>query len=108
MLACRVDPVGSVGLGVLGHGLVDRSGKALAPAGVEPVLEGAHDRDGRDLARDLVRLPHLGRDRGRVVGALGRRVVAAVHHHATERQVDEVAAAYDAHGPSSPKGLMRR
>src|SRR5262249_23072859 len=40
----------------------------------------------------VISVPHLRCDRGQVVLATRRRVVAAIHHHATECQMNEVAA----------------
>src|SRR5262245_3393248 len=40
----------------------------------------------------MIGVPHLRRDRRKIVAASGLRIVAAIHHDATESQVDEVGA----------------
>ena len=58
-----------------------------------PINQRPNRVDADHLPRDLVRLPHLRSNRRRVIRAVWLRVIAAVHHRPTQRQMHEVGAA---------------
>src|SRR5262245_56213328 len=86
------DPGHQVDLGALGYRLVHGAGYVLALARAVAVHERRQDRHAQLLADDVIGMPHLWCDRGQIVLAIRRRVVATVHHHADERQMNKVAA----------------
>jgi hypothetical protein len=48
--------------------------------------------DGQLLAGDMISVPELRRDRGQIIAQARIGVVAAVHHHAAKREMNEVGA----------------
>ena len=84
------DPVHDVELRVLGDRLVHRDRHVLALAVAMAGDQGGDDAGGELLAGDVVGVPDLRRDRRRVVFPARRRIVAAVHHHPAEREMDQV------------------
>ena len=88
-----IDPAHQVELGVLGNGVVDGSVQGLCATGATPIDQRPDRVHHGQLASDVVRLPHLRGDRRSVVGAVRLRIIAAVHHRPTERQMDEVGTA---------------
>src|SRR5262249_56633351 len=63
---------------------------ALARGGEEH--DGCQERHAHLRPGGVISMPHLRCDRRQVVPATRCWVVAAVHHHAAERQMNEVAA----------------
>ncbi len=63
------------------------------PSPLRLAVDQRGDDAGRQLlAGDVIGVPDLRRDRRRVVFEVGVGVVAAIHHHAAEREMDEVGA----------------
>ncbi len=85
------DPGHQVDLGAFGDGLVNRAGDLLTQAGAVAEHERGDDTHAQLLAGDVIGVPHLRCHRRQVVCAVGGRIVAAIHHDAAERQVDEIA-----------------
>lgn len=84
------DPRHEVEFGVLGDGFMDCAGDILAKSGRPTFDERREDADQKLLARNVIGVPDLRRDRREVV-LIGRVwIVAAVHHHAAEREMHEV------------------
>src|SRR5216684_8877363 len=84
--------------------LVDRDVDKLALAGKFAEIQRGHDRDDRVFGCEMVRLPHPGRDRWRIVRAVGARVIAAYRHHAAHRELRQVAPLEVAVGAIEPVG----
>ena len=84
-------PVRQVGLGVLADRVVHAGRHVLALAGGQPVVQRAQDGHDGHLARDVVGLPHLRRDRRGLVETGRVGIVAAVQHDPAQGQVDQVA-----------------
>ena len=87
-----VDPAHQIELGILGHRVVDGGVQRLHAARSVTINQCRDGIHAGQFASDVIRLPHLRRDWRSVVGAIRLRVVAAVHHRTTERQVHEVRA----------------
>ena len=85
-------PRHQIDLGGFRHRLVDRARETLAFAGPPAKEQRGHDGERELLARDLKGVPHLGRDGRQIVVTAGRRIIAAIHHHAAQREVNEVRA----------------
>ena len=85
-------PGHQVDLGGFRHRLVNGARHPLPLPRTPAEQQGGDDRQRELLAGDVVGVPHLRGDRRQIVRAAGRRIVAAVHHHAAERQVDQVRA----------------
>ena len=64
----------------------------LALAAAFAVDQRGDDAGRQLLAGDVIGVPDLRRDRRRVVFEVGVGVVAAIHHDAAEREMDEVGA----------------
>ena len=84
------DPRHEVEFGVLGDGLMDRARDVLAKPGRPTFDERREDADQKLLARDVIGVPDLRGDRREVVFVGRIWIVAAVHHHAAEREMHEV------------------
>ena len=88
-----VDPVHQVQFGVLRYRVVHGAVERLHPP-VPLAVDQRRDDIHADLfARDVVRVPHLRRDRRRVVPAVRLGVVAAVHHRPAQREMGQIRAA---------------
>ena len=85
-------PVHDVLLGVLRHRLVDRHRDVLPFAAALAVDQRGDDAGRQLLAGDVIGVPDLRRDRRRVVFEVRVGVVAAIHHHPAEREMDQVGA----------------
>src|SRR5438094_395566 len=85
-------PRHEVDLGGFRHRLVDRARQGLPLAGAPAIEQRGDDGHRELLAGNVEGVPHLRRDRGQIVGAARRRIVAAIHHDAAERQVHQVRA----------------
>ena len=85
-------PRHQVDLGGFRHRLVDRARELLSPPRAPAEQQRGDDGQRELLTGDVEGMPHLRRDRRQVVRAVGSGIVAAVHHHAAESQVDEVRA----------------
>ena len=83
-------PRHQVDLGRRRHRRMYRARNVLAFPGAVAMEQRGEDRDRVLLAGDVIRVPHLRRDRRQIVAVAGIGVVAAVHHHAAEREMDEV------------------
>ncbi len=64
----------------------------LPPTAPMPMDQCPDDPGRQLLAGNVIGVPDLRRDRRRVVFEVGVRVVAAIHHHAAQRQMNEVRA----------------
>jgi hypothetical protein len=85
-------PVHDVLFRVLRHRLVDRHRQILPFAAALAVNQGGDDAGRHLFAGDVVGVPDLRRDRRRVVFELRVGVVAAIHHDAAKRQMNEIGA----------------
>ena len=88
-----VDPIHQVEFGILRDRVVDGAMQRLHAPVPLAVDQGRDDIHADLLAGDMVRMPHLRRDRRRIVGPVRLGVVAAVHHRPAQRQMDQVRAA---------------
>ena len=86
------DPVHDVEFGVLRHRLMHRDRNVLALAVAVAGDQGGDDAGGELLAGDVVGVPDLRRDRRRVVFQVRIGIVAAIHHDAAQREMDQVGA----------------
>ncbi len=84
------DPRHEIDLGGFRHRLVHRARDELAFARAEAIEQRSDEREGKLLAGDVIRVPHLRRDRRQVVLAARIGVVAAIHHDAAEREMNQV------------------
>ena len=77
-------------MGLIGCPLMSahRSARGSGPPSIG---ERAEDSDDSGLSGDVIRVPHLRRDRRCLVSPCRMRIVAAVHHDATEREMNEIA-----------------
>ncbi len=85
-------PGHQIDLGGFRHRLVNRAREQLSLAGAPAKQQRGDDGDRELLAGDVERVPHLRGDRWQIVRAARGGIVAAVHHHAPEREMDEVRA----------------
>src|SRR5579875_3414391 len=83
---------------------MDSTGDFLPLAGVKPMEQGGNDADGELFAGNMVGMPDLGCDWRQIVMAARIGVITAIHHHAAQREMDQVAALEVAPGPHVAKG----
>ena len=88
-----VDPAHQVKLSILRYCIMHSAMQRLHSPRPLPINQRPNRVDADHLPRDLVRLPHLRSNRRRVIRAVWLRVIAAVHHRPTQRQMHEVGAA---------------
>ena len=84
------NPRHEVEFGVLGDGFMDRTRNVLAKPGCLTFKESGEDADQKLLARYVVGMPDLRGNRREVVFVRRVWIIAAVHHHAAEREMHEV------------------
>ena len=85
-------PVHDVQFGVFRHRLMDRHRNVLAEPGAVAVDQRGDDAGGELLARDVIRVPDLRRDRRRVVFQVRIGIVTAIHHDPAQREMDQIGA----------------
>jgi hypothetical protein len=85
-------PRHEVDLGGFRHRFVDRARQLLPLPRPPAKQQRGDDGHGELLTGDVEGVPHLRGDRRQIVGAAGRGIVAAIHHHAPECQVHQVRA----------------
>ena len=88
-----VDPTHQVELSVLGHRIMHGAMQRLHPPRPLPVNQRPNRVDADHLPCDVVGLPDLRSNRRRVIGAVGLRVVATVHHRPAQGQMHQIGAA---------------
>ena len=84
------NPGHEVEFGVLGDGLMDCARDVLAKPGRSTFDERGEDADQKLLARYVIGVPDLRGDRREVVFVGRVWIIAAIHHHAAEREMHEV------------------
>ena len=70
--------------------LVHRARQQLPLARAEAIQQRRYDRHAELLAGNVIGMPHLRRDRRQIVFAIRGRIVAAVHHHAAHREMNQI------------------
>ncbi len=101
-------PVHQILLRVFRRRLMDGERQILPLAGAGAVDQRGDDAGRELLAGDVVGVPDLRRDRRRVVFEIRVRVVAAIHHHAAEREMNQVRCLEIGPGPVVAKRCHAR